>query len=282
MEYILSLMIIQDVLKATQMKCVTRTARAAAFTLIELPVVIGIVTVLLSIFLPAVSKVRERARQVKCMSNLASLGHALTMYTQETGYYPGGGFLVGYGDIVAVWPTRLRMYMSGNRDVFLCPSRDQRFVWNADMQTKFHADAYCTKYGYELGEPTLSYDSFFSYGYNMIGDRGAGSEPRDGLGLFVDSPLAPTYHELRTSTVTSPSEMIAIADSRGNGDQDILVGLSWQSANPGPIHSGGANVLLCDGHVQWYPHDDLMLPLGDRDPRYDQIRQMWSNRPIIK
>jgi prepilin-type N-terminal cleavage/methylation domain-containing protein len=60
-----------------------------AFTLIELLIVIGIVTLLLAILLPAVEHVRHQAYIDKCASNLRQIGIGLTMYEQDNhGNFP--------------------------------------------------------------------------------------------------------------------------------------------------------------------------------------------------
>jgi prepilin-type N-terminal cleavage/methylation domain-containing protein/prepilin-type processing-associated H-X9-DG protein len=51
-----------------------------AFTLIELLVVIAIIAILLAILMPALTKVREQAREVACRSNLKQYGIAGRMY----------------------------------------------------------------------------------------------------------------------------------------------------------------------------------------------------------
>ena len=53
------------------------------FTLVELLVVIGIIAVLISLLLPAVSRAREQSRRTACLSNLRQLGIAMTAYASD-------------------------------------------------------------------------------------------------------------------------------------------------------------------------------------------------------
>lgn len=67
--------------------------RRRAFTLVELLVVIGIIAILISILMPALSRMRGHANALKCLSNLRQIGQALVLYAGESkGSYPYGSW----------------------------------------------------------------------------------------------------------------------------------------------------------------------------------------------
>jgi prepilin-type N-terminal cleavage/methylation domain-containing protein len=102
------------------------------FTLIELLVVIAIIAILAAMLLPALSKAREQANDILCISNLKQLGLSWNCYLEDNdgnimaspNWYGWGGFdsgqLVGAAPAISSRPLTVGGYVR-SRDVYKCP-----------------------------------------------------------------------------------------------------------------------------------------------------------------
>lgn len=106
-----------------------RPSCRSGFSLVELLVVLAIVVVLASLVLPVIQQVKQKARQMACLSNLRQLGCGLQGYAMENdGIYPLSDEMYGKDWLVWISP-----YVEADKDgtmnrgdarsrVLICPN----------------------------------------------------------------------------------------------------------------------------------------------------------------
>ena len=233
----------------------------AAFTLIELMVVLGIIGLLAALLLPAMHRGKESAQSALCKGNLRQLGAAMTLYVQEARKYQGFYTFFNLDELhTGTWSfnpgiQRWLPYLSGNHRVFYCPA--QRPLSIPVVYPMLTTNG-------------MSTDAPLSYGWNAMG-TGAGLPPRRDLGLgprWKEGGLCVTISEGR---VVAPAQMIAITDNYSGTHNDCIVSPNnpYESFQVGDRHSHGSNIGFCDAHVEYQKKTALTAPTEDS-------RQRWN------
>ena len=127
--------------RAAQPGNYTAQMKNRAFTLMELMIVLAIVTILVGLLVPALSRTKEAGRSVACLNNLHQIGIALQLYVQDNGNRLPVMYDRGTNGAPPVGPAIsevLLPLLGGVSNVFRCPSDNQHlfeltgssYAWN--------------------------------------------------------------------------------------------------------------------------------------------------------
>ncbi len=108
--------------------------RRRAFTLIELLVVVAIISLMISILLPALAKAKESARTVVCLSNMRQMSLGTLMYAEDnSGLVPSVGMSHGGHEVdeQGSWFRLLEPYCKTDA-IYRCPSDHSKW-WDETL-----------------------------------------------------------------------------------------------------------------------------------------------------
>lgn len=245
----------------------------SAFTLIELLVVISIISLLISILLPALGAARKSAQAIACLSNLKQLGMLHVMYDGDTGSLP----VFAEYDLVAkksvnywTWRYYVKGYM-----------KDVRLL---DCPTMNNCDAYL-----DLIAKPASYapEALSSNTRWIYTEYGISSNALFGSGRYTSGSYWPQlwdngYHPARLADLKSPSKIYSTMDSwayRSSPEYGKCLLSDAQSyppaintGMPGARHASAVNVLWADSHASAVKVSDVDNPYQTGlSSRYDKV-----------
>lgn len=233
----------------------------AAFTLVELLVVISIIALLIALLLPALRNARETAYMTKCASNERQLALAATMYaTDWAGWGPVG--LPNDEAFYGRWPAQLASYLNGPTPANGLPPTG---AINDNISLDFNNALWAPKIMPVLQCPS-TYKKYSVWGFNSYGSsRYVMTQP----GAAAAAMIALVHHWEWPLRLGNPR-----AERRSS--QLLLFGESFSTGTIITKWSGGRNLYdyahlrtlnyaLADGHVESRKPDSAWYVLTYRN-----------------
>jgi prepilin-type N-terminal cleavage/methylation domain-containing protein len=238
-----------------------KARKTNGFTLIELLVVIAIIAILMSILMPALTRVREQARQRSCSTRLRQHALVLNMYGDENqGKLPLPNTAGGWLQDVAVNTVHFMLRSGLTRPMFYCPSNANHQKYN-DYFWEYNNDTWDgSKFTRESG--------FIVSGYCYLLQLSSGQ--RGDITRYQKDGEDKVW--LRTTTEPHPASKEAVVDSiMGTPKAGTKYGFDFHQV-PGGIlglhgvydqtshlkndfEPLGGNVSFLDAHVEWRKFD---------------------------